>query len=365
MKDDDRRGRVASASALSSTEGVRSDSSAALSSAFAVKTSRIRVAKWHATKKPDHRRAIKVVAAQAIYSSILNEFDFQLIPEHGCHALTTRPRDRSPFDAGKRLIRDGASVSASPHPAPHGSTTAAVDLRGFAKDFDPASLVHAYPYMAGAVPSRLLAHHAGRLCAATAIAGLVADGDWCQPLLRGPAGEPLWPPGIVGSITHTAEFACAIAAPASTFAGIGIDSERRVDESTCSDIAAVCLTPAERQHFLRGTSIEQCWTATILFCIKEAFYKAAYSRAGRYIDFDELEVTRIDMRTRRVQARTEVLDRDARTGLHAAFFICDGFVHACVVLSNDNHPDPFASTHDFERVNPCDRTLVRARSQLQ
>jgi len=71
-------------------------------------------------------------------------------------------------------------------------------------------------------PRRRAEFAAGRSCARAALATLgVAAG----PILPGPAGQPLWPAGVTGSITHTAGYqACAVGRTADV-AAIGIDAE--------------------------------------------------------------------------------------------------------------------------------------------
>src|SRR6516165_9112140 len=62
---------------------------------------------------------------------------------------------------------------------------------------------------------------AGRECAHAALAELGAPAG---PVPPGRAGEPQWPPGIVGSLTHCADYRACAAARAETIAAIGIDA---------------------------------------------------------------------------------------------------------------------------------------------
>jgi 4'-phosphopantetheinyl transferase EntD len=75
-------------------------------------------------------------------------------------------------------------------------------------------------YTAG--PRRRAEFAAGRLCARAALARL---GVPAAPILPGPAGQPRWPAGVTGSITHCAGYrACAVARTMDV-AAIGIDAE--------------------------------------------------------------------------------------------------------------------------------------------
>jgi enterobactin synthetase component D / holo-[acyl-carrier protein] synthase len=60
-------------------------------------------------------------------------------------------------------------------------------------------------------PRRQAEFTAGRACARTALARL---GLPATPVLTGRAGEPRWPAGVTGSVTHCAGYrACAVAFP--------------------------------------------------------------------------------------------------------------------------------------------------------
>src|SRR5262249_36047486 len=130
--------------------------------------------------------------------------------------------------------------------------------------------------IAASVPKRQLAYVAGRLCAEhalrrTGIASAVG---------RGGSGEPLWPEGFVGSITHTETQARARAARrdgTTGILGIGIDSQSLADEASVDAILSVCCTRSERVMLLDGRPPrERCLAATIVFALKEAFYKAVH-----------------------------------------------------------------------------------------
>ena len=76
--------------------------------------------------------------------------------------------------------------------------------------------------MRTADPRRRAEFTAGRACARTALARL---GLPAAPVLAGRAGEPRWPAGVTGSITHCAGYrACAVARTAD-LAALGIDAE--------------------------------------------------------------------------------------------------------------------------------------------
>lgn len=102
----------------------------------------------------------------------------------------------------------------------------------------------------------------------------------------GSQGEPLWPAGVVGSITHCAGFrACAVAR--STHAlGIGIDAEP--DLPLPAGVVGDVVHGRERD--LLGCDLGAD-PGRLLFSAKEAVYKAWFPLTGRWLGFDDAEVS--------------------------------------------------------------------------
>lgn len=73
--------------------------------------------------------------------------------------------------------------------------------------------------IARAQPRRAAQFATARHCARCALAKLPG------PILKGASREPLWPNGIVGSITHCAGYHAAAVAQATDFCSLGIDAE--------------------------------------------------------------------------------------------------------------------------------------------
>lgn len=121
----------------------------------------------------------------------------------------------------------------------------------------------------------------GRACAHTALMGL---GYTDTVVAKGQDGAPLWPKGVTGSITHTKGYAAAIVGETSNFGGIGIDAE--AVGSVTTDVWDRLFTPCERL-FLQQ-QLEPSYSATVLFCAKEASYKAL--RLNEALAFHTIEV---------------------------------------------------------------------------
>ncbi|GID31638.1 4'-phosphopantetheinyl transferase family protein [Paractinoplanes brasiliensis] len=110
------------------------------------------------------------------------------------------------------------------------------------------------------------------------------------PLPRGPRGEPLWPAGLIGSITHCPGYRAAAVAEAGRMALLGIDAEP--DEPMPGDVFATVSLPAERERVATlhrdhpGVSWER-----LLFSAKESVYKTWFPLMRRWLDFEEADVT--------------------------------------------------------------------------
>ena len=165
----------------------------------------------------------------------------------------------------------------------------------------------------------------GRACARRALEDL---GVRATSIPRGPRGEPQWPAGIVGSITHTDDYAAAVVAPRSLLRGIGIDAERQ--ECMTDDLLDVIATSGERDWIsAAGSAIP--W-ALLLFSAKESVFKACFDVVG-WIDFQEARV-HLDPRRERFRAVVQVARSTTRCIVHGRFHVSAAHVLTAAVLAH-------------------------------
>jgi 4'-phosphopantetheinyl transferase EntD len=98
-------------------------------------------------------------------------------------------------------------------------------------------------------------------------------------------GAPLWPEGVVGSITHCSGYRAAAVAPAGQVAALGLDAEPN-RPLRADGLLDYITTEQERARLavLAGQVPGVCWDK-LLFSAKEAVYKAWYPLAGCRLDF--------------------------------------------------------------------------------
>jgi 4'-phosphopantetheinyl transferase EntD len=134
-----------------------------------------------------------------------------------------------------------------------------------------------------AVASRRAEFITARHCARQALRAL---GEPERPILRGPKREPLWPPGIVGSITHCTGYRAAAVARAAEVLTIGIDAEPHAP------------IPERVKHRILDDA-ERAWVASapsgihwdrLIFSAKESVYKAWYPLAQTWLGFEDARI---------------------------------------------------------------------------
>jgi 4'-phosphopantetheinyl transferase EntD len=140
--------------------------------------------------------------------------------------------------------------------------------------------------LGNAVEVRRLEFVTARACAREALSQL---GLPARPIPAGARGEPLWPAGIVGSITHCAGYrACAVAA-ASELLTIGVDAE--VDDPLPDGLIGDIALPEEQRWIqaAAATAPGVSWDR-LLFSIKESIYKAWFPLAKSWLGFEDASV---------------------------------------------------------------------------
>lgn len=132
-----------------------------------------------------------------------------------------------------------------------------------------------------AVPKRRSEFQAGRSAARTALRHF---GVPPLPIGKGDKGQPLWPNGIVGSITHTQDLAIAVVGQSSECDGIGIDLE--LEQRFKPELAEAILTRSEMENVKAHGGD---WGA--YFSAKEATYKGIFGTIRKVIGFQDVELS--------------------------------------------------------------------------
>jgi len=198
-----------------------------------------------------------------------------------------------------------------------------VAVRG--DDPDAIALPEEQVLLGGAVAARRVEFATARHCARLALRRIGApDG----PILRGPKREPVWPEGIVGSITHCTGYRAAAVAHTADMLTIGIDAEPH--EAIRDRVVERILRDEER-----------AWVATapagvhwdrLIFSAKESVYKAWFPLAQAWLGFEDASVT-IDPVAGTFLARL-VIDPPAGvpTEFPGRYLITDGLVLTAIAI---------------------------------
>jgi 4'-phosphopantetheinyl transferase EntD len=141
--------------------------------------------------------------------------------------------------------------------------------------------------VAGAGAERRREFGTVRWCARKALRQL---GVSAVPILPSGDRAPRWPVGVVGSMTHCAGYRAAVVARSGELSGVGIDAEPHA--ALPADMLDFVLRDDERARLLTLAEADPCrhWDR-IVFCAKEAVYKAWFPLTGSWLDFDDVSVT--------------------------------------------------------------------------
>ena len=148
---------------------------------------------------------------------------------------------------------------------------------------DLAPLPEEEPLIAKSVAKRRNEFITVRHCARQAMGEL---GVPPVPILKGEKGEPCWPDGVVGSLTHCEGFRGAAVGRQKAVRSVGIDAE---PHGVLPDgvLDAISL-PVERTEI--GALPSGLHWDRILFCAKEATYKAWFPLTKRWLGFEDAHI---------------------------------------------------------------------------
>ncbi len=184
-----------------------------------------------------------------------------------------------------------------------------------------------------AIPRRRMEFLAGRFCAMEALRHL--DPERPAPRIgRDERGAPIWPSGIVGSITHTDGYVSAAVGRAEHAISLGIDSERVVSLERARNVSLHVCWPSELMQG-RHAGLDRLESVTLVFSAKEAIFKCLFPLTGTMFYYHDVRMEFIDGSRRVFRARlVKTLSSEFRAGtmLEGRFTIEDSLVHTGVWL---------------------------------
>jgi enterobactin synthetase component D / holo-[acyl-carrier protein] synthase len=216
---------------------------------------------------------------------------------------------------------------------------AGVAVAASSEDLDTALFPEEEAMIERAVEKRRREFVTARACAREALAQL---GQSPQAILSGSRGEPLWPRGIVGSITHCDGYRACAVARTDDLLTVGVDAEpnQSLPDGLLGDIAL----PEEREALrtLAGEEPGISWDR-LLFSAKEAVYKAWYPLAERWLGFEDAIVAfDPDAKTYSVRLLVPgpVVDGRELSGFAGRWVVDGGLVLTAIALESQVEREP-------------------------
>jgi enterobactin synthetase component D / holo-[acyl-carrier protein] synthase len=170
---------------------------------------------------------------------------------------------------------------------------------------------------------------AGRTCARRALRQL---GVRPQPILAGRWGEPIWPCGIVGSISHSRSYCACAVANSRVFDGIGIDVEQNKPLKPAVLKSITLDEEKARLTNLESAAPEVNWDV-ILFSAKETAFKALFPARLEPMEFSDFSIF-IDERQTTFEAKCVQRGPAGAVIVQGRWRIHGGFVLTAAALAN-------------------------------
>src|SRR5690606_434193 len=138
--------------------------------------------------------------------------------------------------------------------------------------------------IANAVDKRRRDFIGARHCARQALAAL---GEEPVAIGKGERGAPVWPRGIVGSLTHCDGYRAAALGHRLRFRSVGIDAE---PHGALPDGVLDSVSLPQEREWLRAND-SALHLDRLLFCAKEATYKAWFPLTARWLGFEDAHIS--------------------------------------------------------------------------
>ncbi|WFE50393.1 4'-phosphopantetheinyl transferase superfamily protein [Micromonospora sp. WMMD1155] len=181
-----------------------------------------------------------------------------------------------------------------------------------------------------AVETRRRDFAAGRSCARRAMTDL---GLPPTAVPAAPDRSPVWPAGVVGTITHTTGYCAAAAAHTTDVRSVGMDAEQHHEINP--GVRRMVLLP-EEEALCAGLPGDTSWPV-VVFSAKETVYKVWYPVVGTWLGFFDAHLD-IDPDAGTFTARIaparldEASVEDPPATVTGRFVVADGLVRTAAVL---------------------------------
>ena len=154
------------------------------------------------------------------------------------------------------------------------------------------------------VQKRIAEFSSGRHCARLAAAQLALtpkqQTQICD-IAIGSSRQPLWPEGVIGSITHDDARAIVVLSVDPTCAGVGIDLQSFAERQSMSELHGIIGSKTEVRAAVDQLSRSTAYTdvvqnegldtaSAVVFSIKEAVFKCFFPIFGIWIDFTDVTI---------------------------------------------------------------------------
>lgn len=183
------------------------------------------------------------------------------------------------------------------------------------------------------VAKRKCEYLAGRLCGYFAMEKL--DHIWPGHIGQNDNGCPVWPSGVIGSISHTNRYAAACVASNQDYRNVGIDIENIMGETQAHNLCTHLFAGPDRR---RQNRMPLNHYATLIFSAKEALFKAIYPEVGYLFGFSKAGLIELDDKTACFQIQDDLSPRWRKGArIKVAFNFTAACVYTAVIIRHCLH----------------------------
>ena len=137
--------------------------------------------------------------------------------------------------------------------------------------------------------------------------------DKLVPIQKNEQGAPIWPAGVIGSITHTENFIGAVVESFDNLRGVGIDTEKILGPQSVVMVESLVATEEEKRKSLSFDPFEYF---TLIYSAKESIFKCLNPIIQKYIEFHDVTIDSVSFDSKVFTFKLlKVLNEEFREGM--------------------------------------------------
>lgn len=117
--------------------------------------------------------------------------------------------------------------------------------------------------------------------------------------------QPIWPSGVIGSISHASNISISTVLDTDMHSGCGLDIQALLTVDEIKHSISIILSQQDQIIFpTLKDSLANSQLETLIFSAKESYFKSVFNSIGKYFNFNDISIISLDTQHQTIKLRS-------------------------------------------------------------